>query len=316
MKPSQRRRLARVRQQSRRTGNMKAAPQSVPTARGCAACPFRTPSGGCRDPVLEKGQKSGRCGDYVWYMRGSKQIRHRYQKPRDRRTSRQLRWRARFGAASRKYSESLTDEQQNACIAAGAKLRCRPRLGPSGHLTGLQYWIRKEYAAKAEARLRKAKRTAQVPQCQRLAETPTSQVPQPQRVTLSTSYPPQGPASSSPDPHQCHAPRAGRKEGRRTNAEGRRRKARTAMEARPNRLLERPSRERHQPSSWARGQAAARKSGPLRTSRALRPRRCVGGGRAAGVETAWRWQRSAVQWERRPPELAVPPSRAPKSPES
>jgi hypothetical protein len=38
----------------------------------------------------------------------------------------------------------LTDEQQDACIAAGAKVRSRPRLGQSGPLTGQQYWMRKD----------------------------------------------------------------------------------------------------------------------------------------------------------------------------
>ena len=80
------------------------------------------------------------------------QLRRLYVKPKDPRTTKQLRWRARFGAASRKYSEKLTDAQQDACIAAGAKLPCRRRLGPSGHLTGHQYWVRKECTGKAERR--------------------------------------------------------------------------------------------------------------------------------------------------------------------
>jgi hypothetical protein len=112
---------------------------------GCRDCPFRAPSGACLDPRV----KSGRCGDWVWYLRGSKQHRHLYVKPNDPRTPKQLYSRDRFGAASKKYSASLTDEQQNACIAAGAKLRSRRRLGQSGPLTGQQYSIRREYAAQA-----------------------------------------------------------------------------------------------------------------------------------------------------------------------
>jgi hypothetical protein len=81
-------------------------------------------------------------------MRGRKQYRHLYVKPKDPRTPRQLHWRARFGAASKTYSESMTEEQRAACIAAGAKLHSLPRLAQSGPLTGQQYSIRREYAAK------------------------------------------------------------------------------------------------------------------------------------------------------------------------
>jgi hypothetical protein len=119
--------------------------RGLPRRPGCRDCPFRAPSGACLDPRV----KSGRCGDWVWYLRGSKQHRHLYGKPNDPRTPKQLYSRDRFGAASKKYSASLTDEQQNACIAAGAKLRSRRRLGQSGPLTGQQYSIRREYAAQA-----------------------------------------------------------------------------------------------------------------------------------------------------------------------
>lgn len=82
--------------------------------------------------MLEKGRKSGRCGDWTWYVLGGKQHRRVYVKLEDPQTQKQRRWRARFSAASRKYSQSLTDEQHDACIAAGAKLPCRRRLGFSG----------------------------------------------------------------------------------------------------------------------------------------------------------------------------------------
>ena len=113
----------------------------------CRDCPLCAPSGACRNPAI----KSGRCGDWVWYMVGRKQRRRLWAKPRNPRTPRQQHGRRRFGAASRKYSQSLTREQQAACIAAGAKLRCRPRLGLSGYLTGQQYLVRKEYQEQAEA---------------------------------------------------------------------------------------------------------------------------------------------------------------------
>jgi hypothetical protein len=111
----------------------------------CRDCPFRAPSGACLDPAL----KSGRCGDWVWYMRGKKQCRHLYVKPKDPRTLKQLHWRSRFGAASQKYSHSLTAEQRDDCMAAGAKLQSRPRLAQSGPLPGQQCSIRREYAANA-----------------------------------------------------------------------------------------------------------------------------------------------------------------------
>jgi hypothetical protein len=70
-------------------------------------------------------------------------------------------WRARLAAASKSYNEALTDDQQDACIAAGAKRRTRPRLGQSGQQTGQQYWVGKECketppALTAKARKRKS----------------------------------------------------------------------------------------------------------------------------------------------------------------
>ena len=79
-------------------------------------------------------------------MRHGKQVRRRYLHPRDPRTPAQLRSRARLGATSRKYSYSLTEKQQNACVAAAAKRQSRPRSGQSGPLTGQQYSIRRQYA--------------------------------------------------------------------------------------------------------------------------------------------------------------------------
>ncbi len=93
--------------------------------------------------------KSGRCGDWVWYMRGGKQCRRRWAKPRDPKTPAQLRCRERLAAASKEYNEALTAEQQDACIAAGAKQQSRPRLGDSGTLTGQQNWVQKRCKGKA-----------------------------------------------------------------------------------------------------------------------------------------------------------------------
>src|ERR1039458_7637166 len=85
------------------------------------------------------------------------------------RTFKQERWRARFRAASSKYSQSLTEEQRDACIAEGAKLRSRSRMRQLGPLTGQQYSIRKEYAANPAARMQKAPATSKMLQPQRVA---------------------------------------------------------------------------------------------------------------------------------------------------
>jgi hypothetical protein len=119
-----------------------------PRRPGCRQCPFRGPWGECRDEAL----KSGRCGDWVWYMRGGKQCRRLWGKPKDPQTRGQRYWRALLGAASKKYSQSLTDEQQDACIAAGARQKSRPRMGQWGWLTGQQYWVRTECKGKGEGR--------------------------------------------------------------------------------------------------------------------------------------------------------------------
>ena len=59
-------------------------------------------------------------------MIGSKQYRRRYVRPKDPRTLAQLRSRGRLSAASSLYSQALTDEQQDACIAARARVRASP----------------------------------------------------------------------------------------------------------------------------------------------------------------------------------------------
>src|ERR1022692_371165 len=141
---------------------MKPARQLIRKARGCRGCPCLAPSGRCLDPTI----KSGRCGDWVWYVRGNKQFRHLYVKPQDRRTPRQLHWRARFGSASKKYSSSLSQEQRDACIVAGAKFRSRPRMAQSGPLTGQQYSIRKEYASNAAARAQSGEKAQKALQTQ------------------------------------------------------------------------------------------------------------------------------------------------------
>jgi hypothetical protein len=131
----------------------------------CRRCRFCAPSGRCLDPTI----RIGRCGDWVYYrLRGNKQYRRRWVRPKDPRTPAQLQNRARLGAASRHYSARLTDEEQDACIAAGAKLQSRPRLGQSGSLTGQQYSVGKAYAKNAAAKVQNARIPAKVPQPQKV----------------------------------------------------------------------------------------------------------------------------------------------------
>ena len=82
----------------------------------------------------------------------------------DPRSARQRLCRARLAAVSADYSERLTDAQQDACVAAGARGRCRRRLGTLGRLTGQQYLVHKELAGKSEAKRKKAAGATQVPQ--------------------------------------------------------------------------------------------------------------------------------------------------------
>jgi hypothetical protein len=120
----------------------------------CRRCPFRAPSGRCLDLTI----RIGRCGDWVYYLlRGNKQCRRRWVRPKDPRTPAQLHSRALLSAASHNYSARLTDEERDACIAAAAKLQSRRRFGQSGSLTGQQYSVRKAYVKNAAAKVQNAR---------------------------------------------------------------------------------------------------------------------------------------------------------------
>ena len=131
----------------------------------CRRCPMCAPSGKCLAP----GLKSGRCGDWVWYMQGGKQLRRLWVKPRDPRTPTQLYWRALLGTASARYSQALSDEQQNACITAGAKRRSRSRLGQSGPLTGQQFWVQSQCSRQGQAGTPNAQSAAKGLQTKRIS---------------------------------------------------------------------------------------------------------------------------------------------------
>ena len=128
------------------------APGVVPGG-WCSRCRKCGPNGECHDPAV----KSGRCGDWVWYVWKGHQWRRRYLKPYDPKTPKQLYWRARLAGASKAYNDVLTDEQQDACTAEGAKRRCKPRLGDSGVQTGQQYWVGQAAKQKASPPAPKAR---------------------------------------------------------------------------------------------------------------------------------------------------------------
>jgi hypothetical protein len=201
---------------------MKSARQSAPKARGCRGCPCRAPSGRCLDARI----RSGRCGEWVWYVRGNRQLRRLYVQPRDPRSPSQLRWRARFGAASQKYSDSLTQAQRDAFIAAGAKFRSRPRLAQSGPLTGQQYLIRMEYVAKAAERAQRAEEI--------------SKALQTKGILLSTSDIHRSITGVSPDTVRRDTGRASKLGGRGKNGECGRHRAGAASEVRQTQRATRP----------------------------------------------------------------------------
>ena len=127
------------------------APGIVPGG-WCSRCPLCGRAGECFDTAL----KSGRCGDWVWYVWKGFRWRRRWLKGFDPKTAKQRAWRAHLAAASKAYNELLTEEQRQACIAAGARRRSRPRLGQSGLLTGQQYWVGKECSEKPPTPARRA----------------------------------------------------------------------------------------------------------------------------------------------------------------
>ena len=165
----------------------------------CRRCPFSVPSGQCLDTTI----RSGRCGDWVFYLLpGGKQCRRRWVRPKDPRTPAQVRNRTRLAAASRKYSAGLTAQELDACIAAGARRRSRARLGQSGPLTGQQYSVRREYAANAGGKVQ----NTEIP----------AKVPKPRRVTRPTWGLRRGSTGLPPEQHR----RGRRVTGRRPGARG------------------------------------------------------------------------------------------------
>jgi len=104
-------------------------------------------------------------------------------------------------------SQSLTQEERRTCIAAGSKLRSRPRLGQSGPLNGQHYSIRRDYST---------------PAAQRPPEAKSSRNPlQTKGISRSTSDRYRTSAGPLPKQHACTTGRAGKnKPGRASRTPG------------------------------------------------------------------------------------------------
>ena len=87
-------------------------------------------------------------------------------------------------------SQSLTQAERRACIAAGSKLRSRPRLGQSGPLNGQHYSIRRDYST---------------PAAERPPDAKSSRNPlQTKGISRSTSDPCRTSAGPLPKQHACN----------------------------------------------------------------------------------------------------------------
>jgi hypothetical protein len=230
----------------------------------CRRCGLWKPSGECADTAI----KSGRCGDWIWYVFHGKQCKRRYVRPKDPRTLPQLRSRGRLSAASKLYSQALPDQQQVACIAAGKKKRCRRRLGPSGVMTGHQYWVHKERAR------RKALSKATKPQI-------APQLSPPQALPRPTSDAHRLPTGRTPDAHPLPRLPASKAEGRRNACERRPNNPRPSSQLRQIQKLTASARKHYRTLAGARprrparhlgGSLASRRPGASRRPAGLRPR--------------------------------------------
>jgi hypothetical protein len=252
--------------------------------RRCLCCPFCAPSGACLDSRI----RSGRCGDWVFYLLHGKQLRRLWNKPRDPRTPSQRYWRARLGAASRKYSADLTDEQQNTCIAAGAKRRSRPRLAQSGPLTGQQWWVQSQCAGKAEGAMRNA-------------QTATKGL-QTKGISISTWEPHRSTSVVVPWQHRRSLGRGSREEDRSENGQcGRQGMAANSKVGRLQGVT-RPIGVGGPNTALAVRQWAVGNRGTFHVFSGRRPSRCAGGRRAGKVQADWRHGHGTVRRARGPPE--------------
>jgi hypothetical protein len=151
-----------------------------------------------------------------------KQFRRRWVLPKDRRTVKQRRWRARLGAASQAYSGGLTQAQKDTYIASAAKRRTRRRLGRSGPLTGQQYSVGKECRDFARQERRKSIIIkAKALHSQALTKVATAQVLKRQRLTGGTWEIHAGASTYTPDRLKGNKGARPARAGRRKEAKGR-----------------------------------------------------------------------------------------------
>jgi hypothetical protein len=81
-------------------------------------------------------RKSGRSGDWVYYLRGKKLCRRRHVVPKNGRTPARRRAQGPFGTIAKAWIKVLTEEQRVAWNTAGAKVMSHPRLGWCDPLSG------------------------------------------------------------------------------------------------------------------------------------------------------------------------------------
>jgi hypothetical protein len=256
--------------------------QGRPKLRWCRRCPLCAPSGECRDTSL----KSGRCGDWVWYLlRGSKQCRRVWVKPKDPRTHKQRSCRAHLRAASKAFSEFLTDAEQDACIAAGAKVQSRVRAGSSGPLTGHQHWVK--------GKLKPTKTRASIAQ----SHFRPSQVPHPPRDTRASLGPHRVPSGTTPAPHRSRTGSESKPAGKRKNVECRKQGASKALPA--------PQRQRIAQPTGAHRRGAVRAMPGRAAPRASKAWKCASEDWGKATAAIWRGPRRASGRMRRPPTRPV-----------
>lgn len=210
---------------------------AVSKIRSCRRCALCAPSGAC----LDKSLKSGRCGDWVWYLlRDGKQCRRLWVKPKDPRTHKQRACRARLRAASKAYSEFLTDAEQDACIAAGAKVRTRVRAGSVGTLTGHQYFV--------QEKIKRTKTPASIAK----PHSQPSKMQQPQRNTRASSGTHRIPSGTAPGQHLRKAGSAGKAKGAGAKAERRMKKEEVPAQVLHNQTVTRSTGARQRGTTGAR----------------------------------------------------------------
>jgi len=108
------------------------------------AAPLAPKDLGLHAKLLADGKPmSGRMRGFVYSFHHGRLHSHRYVVPRDPRTPAQRRSCAVFRKASKTWSENqpLTEAQRDAWYAAAAKVKCRPRLTPSGFRTAQQHFV-------------------------------------------------------------------------------------------------------------------------------------------------------------------------------